>query len=47
MLKIILNRLKERAEELLSEEQAGFRPERSTVEQIYNIQILIEKRLEH
>ena len=47
MLKIILNRLKERAEELLSEEQAGFRPGRSTVEQICNIRILIEKCLEH
>ena len=47
MLKIILNRLKKRAEELLSEEQAGFRPGRSTVEQIWNIWILIEKCLEH
>ena len=34
MLKTILNRLKDRADELQSKEQAGFRPERSTVEHI-------------
>ena len=47
MLKIILNRLKPVAEELLSEEQAGFRPGRSTIEQIFNCRLLIEKHLQH
>jgi len=46
MLRIILNRLKGKAEEVLSEEQAGFRAGRSTVEQILNCHILIEKHLE-
>ena len=47
MLKIILQRLKQKSEEILSEEQAGFRAGRSTVEQILNIRILIEKCLQH
>ena len=47
MLRIILNRLKTKAEELLSEEQAGFRAGRSTVEQIFNGRVLIEKHLQH
>lgn len=47
MLKIILNRLKPIAEELLAEEQAGFRAGRSTVEQIFNCRVLIEKHLQH
>ena len=47
MLRIIMNRLKTKAEEILSEEQAGFRPGRSTVEQIFNIRILIEKHRDH
>ena len=34
MLRFILNRLKAKAEELLTEEPAGFRPSQSTVEQI-------------
>ena len=34
MLRVILNRLKPKAEELLAEEQAAFRPGWSTVEQI-------------
>ena len=42
MLKIILNRLKNEAEE-----QAGFRPGRSTVEQIFNCCIMMEKHLQH
>ena len=37
MLQAILNRLKAKAEELLAEEQAGWRPGRSTVEQIFNL----------
>ena len=47
MLRIVMNRLKTKAEEILSEEQAGFRPGRSTVEQIFNIRLLIEKHLDH
>jgi len=47
LLRIILNRLKTQAEELLAEEQAGFRPKRSCVEQIFNCTVLIEKHLQH
>ena len=36
MLRVILNRLKAKDEELLAKEQAGFRPGWSTVEQIFN-----------
>ena len=36
-----------KAEELLAEEQAGFRPGRSTVEQIFNSRVIIEKHLQH
>ncbi|GFO33582.1 endonuclease-reverse transcriptase, partial [Plakobranchus ocellatus] len=43
MLKVILNRLKPEAEKIIAEEQAGFRPGRSTVEQICNVRILMEK----
>ena len=34
-------------EEHLAEEQAGFRPGRSTVEQIFNCRIMLEKHLQH
>ena len=37
MLKVILNRLKPQAEEIIAEEQAGFRAGRSTTEQIFNL----------
>ena len=47
MLKIILNRLQPQAEEIISEEQAGFRAGRSTTEQIFNLRILGEKYLQH
>ena len=47
MLRVLLNRLKNKAEELLSEEQAGFRAGRSTVEQIFNCRILMEKHIQH
>ena len=46
MLKIILNRLKPQAE-IIAEEQAGFKAERSTTEQIFNLRILCEKYLQH
>lgn len=47
MLRVILNRLKSEAEEHLAEEQAGFRAGRSTVEQIFNCRIMMEKHLQH
>ena len=47
MLKIILNRLQPQTEEIIAEEQAGFRAGRSTKEQIFNIRILCEKYLQH
>ena len=46
LLRIILNRLTSQAEEILSEEKAGFRKGRSTTEQIFNYRNLIEKHLE-
>ena len=47
MLKIILNRLQPQAEEIIAEEQAGFRAGRSTTEQIFNLRILCEKYDQH
>ena len=47
MLKIILNRLQPQAEEVIAEEQAGFRAGRSTTEQTFNLRILGEKYLQH
>ena len=47
MLKVILNRLKPQAEEIIAEEQAGFRAARSTTDQIINLKILCEKHLQH
>ena len=47
MLKIILNRLKPLAENMITEEQAGFRHGRSTTEQTFNLRILCEKHLQH
>ena len=47
MLKIILNRLQPLAEEIIAEEQAGFRAGRSITEQIFNLRILCEKYLQH
>ena len=42
MLKVILNRLKPKAEEIIAEKQAGFRAGRSTTEQIFILRILCE-----
>ena len=47
MLRIILNRLKAKAEEPLAEEQPGFRSDRSTVEQIVKSRVIIERHLQH
>ena len=47
MLKIILNRLKPLAENIIAEEQAGFRCGRSTIEHIFNLRSLCEKHLQH
>ena len=47
MLKILLNRLKPQAEEIIAEEQAGFRMGRSTTEQIFNLRVLMEKYQQH
>ena len=47
MLKIILNRLKHYTEELIFEEQAGFRTGRSTSEQIFNLRVISEKYSQH
>ena len=47
MLKVILNRFKPQAKEIIAEEHAGFRAGRSTTEQIFNLRILSEKYLQH
>ena len=47
VLKIILNRLKPQAEKIITEEQAGFRAGRSTLEMIFNLCILCKKYLQH
>ena len=47
MLRILLNRLKPQAEEIIKEELAGFRAGRSTTEQIFSLRILCEKFLQH
>ncbi|CAH1240999.1 Hypp6277 [Branchiostoma lanceolatum] len=43
LLKVILNRLQPQAEQILSEEQAGFRKGRSCAEQIFNLRLICEK----
>ena len=47
MLKIILNRLQPQAEEIIAEEQAGFRAGSSPTEQKFNLRILCEKYMQH
>ena len=42
-----MNRLKPQAEKIIVEEQAGFRAGRSTTDQIFNLQILCDKYLQH
>ena len=43
----MLNRLKAKAGELLAEEQEGFRPGRSTVEQIFNCRAIMANHIQH
>ena len=45
--KVMLRILKPQAEEIIKEEQAGFRAGSSTTEQIFNPRILCEKYLQH
>ncbi len=47
MLQIIRKRLRNKAEEILSEEQTRFRPKRSTTEHIFIIRMLVEKHFQH
>ena len=47
MLKIILIRLKPEPEKIIDGKQAGFRPGRSTTEQIFNLRVLCERYLQH
>ena len=47
MLRVILNRLKTKAKELLAEEQAGVWPGRSTIEQTFNGRLIVEKDLQY
>ena len=47
MLKMLLSRLRPQVEKIIAEEQAGFRPGRSTTEQIFNLRILCERYLQH
>ena len=47
MLRILLNKLKPQAEEIIKEEEAGFRAGRSTTEQIFNLRIVCEKYPQH
>ena len=47
LLRIIINRMNPQAEEILTEEQAGFRKKRNTREHILNSRILAEKHIEH
>ena len=45
MLRVILNRLKAKDVELLTEKQAGFRPGRNTVKQTFYSRVIIQKHL--
>ena len=47
MQRILQNRLKPQAEEIIKEKQEGFRVGRSTTEQIFSLRILCEKYLQH
>ena len=47
MLKVLLNKLRTQAEEIIAEEQAGFRSGGSIMEQIFNLRVLCEKYNQH
>ena len=47
MLKAIVNWLTPQAEEIIAEEQAGFKAGRSITEQVFSLRILCEKYLQH
>ena len=47
MLKMIQNGLQPQAGKIIAEEQTSFRARKSTTEQIFNLQILCEKYLQH
>ena len=47
MLRMLWNRLKPHAEEIIKEKQAGFGTGRSTTEQMFNVRILCEKYQQH
>ena len=47
MFRVILKRLEANGEELLAEEQTGFRPGRSKIEQIFSSRVIIEKHPQH
>ena len=46
LLRIILNRLIPQAEDILAEEQAGFRKNRSTTDHILNCRLIMEKHID-
>ena len=47
LIRIIINRMNPQLEEILTEEQAGFRKKINTREHILNNRILVEKHIEH
>ena len=47
MASVILQRIKARTEEILTEEQAGFRPGRSTIDQLFSLRLLTQYYFEH
>ena len=47
LLKVILDRIQKKTEEELPDEQAGFRPNRGTRDQITNLRVLMAKMKEH
>ena len=44
LLKVILDRMRDKVEFEIAEEQAGFRPNRGTTEHLSNLRIITEKR---
>ena len=47
LLKVMLNRIKDKAEVEVAEEQAGFRPQRGTYNHLCSLRILTEKARAH